>query len=187
MYSLDIINKSDNKSFDLVRTMENLNVPGATTFVFKFISERANPLSLAERTSKPITWTGGTDAVATMNVEISDIVDANDDPFFGDEEEFLDGIATVIMTCNVTIGGGSPADLIVPVKKLFSMRVKEIIYRNACSFASEDILKSSERFTENLFKAYIKLKGMNSSAVTGLEDQLMINLEETQRLCLTME
>lgn len=65
-------------------------------------------------------------------------------------------------------------------KKLFTMNVKKVIYQGAIDIASENVLKSNDRYIENVFYSYVRLKGINSSAVTGLEDQLMINYESLQ-------
>lgn len=177
-YTIDIVNKSDNKSFVITRTIDNADIPSNTTFKFLFCQYNSTPLSYIQ--SDAITWTPEGLKVSSMEVPISSIK-VNGQNMFGTQIQFPDGIASVVMS--TTLAGSVVS---VTQKKLFSMMCREIIYRNACSIAINDILKSEKRFTENLINAYIKMKGMNSSAVTGLEDQLMINLEELQRLCQTL-
>lgn len=178
-YTIDIVNNSDNKSFVITRTIDNTDIPSGTTFQFLFCRFNSTPLSYVQ--SDKITFTPDGLKVASMTVPIASIKVSGAN-MFGSELIFPDGIAAVVM--DTTLAGQTVS---VTQKKLFSMNCREIIYRNACAISIDDVLKSERRYTENLINAYIKMKGMNSSAVTGLEDQLMINLEELQRLCQTLQ
>lgn len=179
-YTIDIVNKSDNKSFVITRTIDNTDIPSNTTFKFQFCQYNTSPLSVKE--SQAIVFAPEGLKVASMEVAIGSIKASDGSNFFGSLTKFPDGIATIVMT--TTLAG---SQIVVISKKMFTLNCKEIIYGNACRYAMELIRTSEKRYTENLFSAYIKLKGMNSSAVTGLEEQLMINLEELQRQCQTME
>ena len=171
--NISIVNRSDNKAITISRVATEGEVMTSFTYKLRFCTSRTTPLSYVE--SKEYLWS---DLVNSIEIFTADVLDESNVAMI-DGDYYPDGIFELVVDGFV---GGIAMEQISE-KKLFTMNVKKIIYQAAIDIASENVLKSNDRYIDNVFYSYVRLKGINSSAVTGLEDQLMINLESLQQLC----